>query len=74
MPKVIHFRDKCIGCNSCVELAPKYWEMSDDDGKSNLKKAEFKRSCYVLKIDDIDLEQNKKAARDCPVNIIKIEE
>ena len=73
MPKIVHYREKCIGCNSCVELAPKFWEISDEDGKSNLKGSTFKRNCYVLKIDDIDLEKNELASRDCPARIIKIE-
>ena len=29
-------RNKCIGCNYCVELAPKQFQMSKKDGKSVL--------------------------------------
>ena len=34
MAKIIHYRNKCIGCNSCVEQAPSRWSISDEDGKS----------------------------------------
>ncbi|HJN58573.1 MAG TPA: ferredoxin [Dehalococcoidia bacterium] len=73
MPKIVHYRKKCIGCNSCVEQAPNYWKISEEDGKSNLLHSEKKRECFVLKIDQIELEANEKAARDCPVRIIKID-
>ena len=36
MEKIIHEREKCIGCGSCVALCPKFWEM-EEDGKSSLK-------------------------------------
>jgi len=58
MPKIVHYRKKCIGCNSCVEQAPNYWKISEEDGKSNLLHSEKKRECFVLKIDQIELEPN----------------
>lgn len=73
MPNVVHYREKCIGCNACVELAPEFWEMDEKDGKSNLKKAEKKRECFVLKINEMDKEINELAAEYCPVNIIKVQ-
>jgi ferredoxin len=38
MYKIIHNREKCIGCGACAALCSDYWEM-DDDGKSLLKGA-----------------------------------
>ena len=32
-------RDKCIGCNYCVEMAPAQFQMSKKDGKSVLIKS-----------------------------------
>ena len=32
-------RKKCIGCNYCVELAPKQFQMSKKDGKSVIDKS-----------------------------------
>ena len=74
MPKIIHYREKCIGCNSCVELAPDRWEISKEDGKANLKGSIKKKDVYIAEITHDELEQNKKAQRDCPVRIIKGEE
>lgn len=73
MPKIVHFREKCIGCNSCVELASKHWEISQGDGKSNLIGADKKKDVWVKEISLAELPENELAARDCPVRIIKIE-
>ncbi len=72
MPKIIHYRNKCIGCNSCVEHAPNYWNISQEDGKSNLLNAEKKKEVYILEIPECDVQENKEAARDCPVGIIQV--
>ena len=71
MPKIAHYRDKCIGCNSCVEHDPARWEI-DEDGKSILKGAEDKRGVWVATIREDEVSLNKKAAKDCPVNIIRM--
>ena len=72
MPKIIHYRDRCIGCNSCVEHAPEQWTISKADGKSNLLGAEKKKDCFVRLISTVELEANKRAAQDCPVHIIHV--
>ncbi len=72
MPKIIHYRNKCIGCNSCVELAPAQWKMSEEDGKSVLKGAVEKRETFVVSIRQDEVAANEKAARDCPVRIIRV--
>lgn len=72
MPKIVHYRDNCIGCNSCVEHSPEHWEMSKEDGKSNLKGSEKKKEVFVLQISEVEVEKNKEAAEDCPMNIIKV--
>jgi len=72
MPKIIHYRNKCIGCNSCVEQAPQRWKMSQEDGKSNLIDSKNKKGVYQIDIGLDELEANEKAAKDCPVNIIRI--
>ena len=73
MAKIVHYRNKCIGCNSCVEIAPSFWKMSELDGKSVLIGAIQKKEVEILEISLAELEENEKAAKDCPVNIIKIE-
>lgn len=60
--KVEILRDKCVGSGNCVELAPKVFDQSDDDGK------------VILVADD---ETNDEAAREaaslCPVGAILID-
>lgn len=66
-------RDKCIGCNYCVELAHDQWRMSKKDGKSVLLGATNKKGFHTLKLYDEDtFDSNVKAAEACPVNIIKV--
>ncbi len=73
MFKIIHYRKKCIGCNACVEVAPFRWRMSKKDGKSVLIEGEEKKGFYITWVSDDELEENKIAAQNCPVNIIRIE-
>lgn len=73
MAKIVHYRGKCIGCNSCIEHCPSDWKM-DEDGKSTLIGSENKGDIFVKKIDEVDIEANKKAEKDCPVHIIRVVE
>lgn len=72
MAKLVHLRDDCIGCNSCVEHCPAYWFI-DDDGKARLRESVEKRGAWIRPLDPVFAEENRDAATDCPVNIIKIE-
>jgi ferredoxin len=72
MPKVIHYRNKCIGCNSCVEHSPEHWKISLADGKSTLQSSTKKREVWVREITLDEVSKNESAAADCPVNIIKV--
>lgn len=68
--KIIHEREKCIGCGSCAALCPKFWEMADD-GKSNLKNAtKSTGGNYELEVKEIGC--NQEAADSCPVQIIQV--
>ncbi len=60
--KIIHQRDKCIGCGNCVAICPQNWEMTDD-GKAEVKETE---------IDTLGC--NKQAEEMCPVGCIQIKE
>lgn len=71
--KVVHQRGDCIGCNSCVNIAPQSWRMSDVDGKSVLIGGKEKRGVFVGEVFEMDKEANQLAAEACPVNIIKVE-
>jgi ferredoxin len=75
MSKIIHYRNKCIGCNSCVEQSPSRWKIDPEDGKSDLiGSKETKKGIFICTIQEDEVEANKRAARDCPVRIIKVEE
>ena len=64
-------RQKCIGCNYCVELAPEQFQMSKKDGKSVLLHAKEKKGFYTLKTPDPSAyEPSQEASKACPVNII----
>lgn len=69
---VTYQRNKCIGCNYCVELAYAYWRMNKRDGKSTLLGANNKKEFYTARLTDNALDENEKAAAACPVNIIKV--
>ncbi|MEH0154835.1 ferredoxin [Limibacter armeniacum] len=74
MVTIIQQRNKCIGCNYCVELAPERWRMSKKDGKSVLLGAVDKKGFWNVKVNEDELEANKRAAEACPVNIIQVRE
>ena len=65
-------RQKCIGCNYCVELAPEQFQMSKKDGKSVLLHSKEKKGFFTLKSpDDRIFEPCTEAQKACPVNIIE---
>lgn len=71
--KILYFRDRCIGCGSCVAVCEKYWEMKED-GLSFLKNSRLQKGAgettYEL---DIDAPECNTDAQDvCPVQIIKV--
>ncbi|GIV26977.1 MAG: hypothetical protein KatS3mg027_0791 [Bacteroidia bacterium] len=71
--RITHYRSKCIGCNACVEAAPQRWRMSKKDGKSVLLGAQEKKGIYSVIVHSEEYESNLEAAKNCPVNIIKVE-
>jgi len=69
---ISHQRNKCIGCNYCVELAYNQWRMSKKDGKATLIGATEKKGFHTFRTEEDVFEENKKAAEACPVNIIQV--
>lgn len=64
-------RNKCIGCNYCVEVAPEHFRMSKKDGKSVLLHSEEKRGFFTLRLaDNSQFDLCEQAAKACPVKII----
>ncbi len=72
MPKIIHYRKKCIGCGICYEMQPALWRMSRKDGKATLLKSVPKKEVFILQVNNIILQQTREAAKACPVKIIKL--
>ncbi|MBL7794413.1 MAG: ferredoxin [Saprospiraceae bacterium] len=72
MIQITQQRAKCIGCNACVEAAAYRWRISRKDGKCTLIGAKEKRGFYTVTVHEHELEDNLLAARNCPVNIIKV--
>ena len=72
MFRIIQQRAKCIGCNACVEAADYRWRISTKDGKCTLVGGLEKRGFYSVVVNEHEYEDNLKAAKNCPVNIIKI--
>ena len=56
-------RDKCIGCNYCVEMAPEQFQMSKKDGKSVLLRSTEKKGFYTLKSHDESILEACEAAQ-----------
>lgn len=72
MITIIQQRQKCIGCNYCVEAAPTRWRMSKRDGRSVLIDGKDRRGFWSVKVGDEEREANEKAAKLCPVKIITV--
>lgn len=70
--KIIHEREKCIGCNSCVAVCPEYFK-EGSDGKVDLKEAKLneKTNNYEIEIDKAGCIEDASSV--CPVEIIKIQ-
>lgn len=73
MIRIVQYRDKCIGCNACVEATYTRWVMSRKDGKSILIGGSRKKNLYSVVVGSEEYEENVKAARNCPVRIIQVE-
>ena len=68
-------RNKCIGCNYCVELAPNQFQMSKKDGKTVLLHSNDKKGFFTLKSnDELIFEECDSAAKACPVKIISVKQ
>lgn len=73
MVRITQQRDKCIGCNACVEAADYRWRVSKKDGKCTLVGGVEKRGFYTVVVNNHELEENLLASKNCPVSIIKVQ-
>lgn len=72
--RIIYYRDKCIGCNYCVEAWPERWQMSKRDGKCVLIGGKKKGQVYRADVGEHERDLNERAAEVCPVDVIRVEE
>ena len=63
MIQVSQQRERCIGCNACVEAAPQRWRISKKDGRCTLVGAKEKRGFYTVNLPDFEKEENELAAK-----------
>jgi ferredoxin len=66
MFKVLHYRERCIGCNACVEAAFQRWRMSKKDGKAVLIGGIEKRGIYQISLSEVERDDNVLAMEACP--------
>ena len=52
MIRITHQREKCIGCNYCVEIAYDRWRMSKKDGKCTLIEGKNKKGFFTAVVGD----------------------
>ncbi len=71
MINITYYRNKCIGCNGCVEANPDRWRISKKDGKSVLIEGKEKKGIFSLSVTDEELESIEAASKNCPAKIIK---
>lgn len=65
MKKVIVDKEKCIGCGTCVALAPEVFELGEE-GKAEVKELKTKDQRLKTSIDE--------AIKSCPVEAISYEQ
>ncbi len=73
MPVILYYRNKCIGCNACVEAAPAHFRMSRKDGKSTLIDGKERKGVFSKQADNGQTDELQNAASNCPVKIIQVQ-
>ena len=71
--RIFFQRNKCIGCNACVEANRTRWRLSRKDGKCTLVGAKEKSGIWIVDVEEEEYEANIKASQNCPVKIIRVE-
>ena len=72
MAKIIHYRNKCIGCGICEEQQPAFWRMSNKDGKATLLHAQVKKDIHVRVLPPTYIILTKELVMACPAKVIKL--
>jgi ferredoxin len=72
MPKIIFYRNNCIGCSICQEMQPDLWRMSKKDGKAVLLQSIQKKKIFQLEVHSVFFQQTEEVIEACPARVIKI--
>lgn len=72
MPKLIYYRDKCIGCGVCQEMQPELWRLSKKDGQAVLLQASVKKGIYQLMTPLPSIQVTGKVIAACPARAIRL--
>ena len=68
-------KNACQGFGACVELCPQFFQLSDVDGKSNMKGSKKVKKGNEVVSETLELEKLeciREAAEACPFNAIHI--
>ena len=75
MPKIIHDKNKCIGCQACVAVCNKFFQYDESDGKTMLvfngKKVQYNEN-GVAEIEVENLDCAEEAVAVCPTGAIEV--
>ena len=69
---ITYQREKCIGCNYCVEMDFENWRMTKKDGKSTLLGSVNRKGFHTLRLNSGDIDLHDRVAKVCPVDVIKV--
>lgn len=72
MKRIVLSTFECIGCGSCVDIAPAYF-MMDDMGKANLFGGRAEKEAVATELFPGDDDAVQMALRSCPSKCIAIE-
>ena len=72
MIRVEHYREKCLGCAYCVEVASSLFEVNDKDGKVDLINSAEHNGVQSVEVPDVFSAEAGQAASVCPAKIIKV--
>ncbi len=73
--RVIIDRDACIACGVCASLCPDAFELSSEDGKSQIVEPLRESGNIAIGVIEEHLKESvENAANSCPVGAIRIEE
>ena len=70
MIKIVHEKEKCIGCGLCASICPEIFEISED-GRAHLKNSKKNEGGVELEIKE-SIPCINEAIDACPLKIIKL--